>query len=73
MWSKRDGGSRGDSWGRSERVNRSTIYFYLKELRNIGMIKRDRQIWRRSRAFLDRLMDSVIEYENLSGYERKED
>ena len=62
-----------DSWGRSESISRSTIYFYLKELKNLGMIRRDRQNWKKSRAFLDRLMDFVIEYENLALYERKED
>jgi len=62
-----------DSWGKEEGISRSTIYFYLRELKNLGMIKRNRQNWRRSRAFLGRLMNFVVEYENLTGYERKED
>lgn len=66
-------GKEWDSWGKKQGVSRSTIYFYLRELKNLGMVKRNRQNWRKSRAFLDRLMDFVIEYENLTGYERKED
>jgi len=66
-------GKNWDDWGQSEGISRSTIYFYLRELKNLGMIKRDKQNWKRSRAFLDRLMNFVIEYEELTGYERKED
>lgn len=60
-------------WGRKEGIERSTIYFYLRELKSLGMIKRDKQNWKKSRAFLDRLMNFVMEYESLAGYERKED
>ena len=60
-------------WGKKEGIERSTIYFYLRELKSLGMIKRDRQNWKKSRAFLDRLMNFVMEYESLTGYERKED
>jgi hypothetical protein len=66
-------GRKWDEWGKKESIARPTIYFYLRELKDLGMIKRDKQNWRKSRAFLDRLMNFVLEYENLTGYERKEE
>lgn len=66
-------GKKWHNWGKNAGISKSTIYFYLRELKHLGMIKRDRQNWKKSRLFLDRLMNFVIEYEDLSGYERKED
>jgi hypothetical protein len=66
-------GRKWDDWAKKEGISRPTIYFYLRELKDLGMIKRDKQNWRKSRAFLDRLMNFVMEYESLAGYERKED
>ena len=66
-------GKNWDDWGKREGISRPTTYFYLRELKNGGMIKRDKQNWKKSRAFLDRLLNFIIEYEELTEYERKED
>jgi len=38
-------GKEWNSWGGNEGISRLTIYFYLRELRNLGMIKRACMHW----------------------------